>query len=141
MAEYKNIKITKGSAGFGGPLIIEPNETRNKVLCVTGQQISPVAEKIAEMTGCELVDGFKTTVPDEEVAVAVVNCGGTARCGVYPKKRIKTVNVEPVGAVGPLAMYITEDIYVSDVKESNLAYIEEKSSLYRRNQYGSRKKG
>ena len=129
MAEYKNIKITKGSAGFGGPLIIEPNETRNKVLCVTGQQISPVAEKIAEMTGCELVDGFKTTVPDEEVAVAVVNCGGTARCGVYPKKRIKTVNVEPVGAVGPLAMYITEDIYVSDVKESNLAYTEEISKV------------
>ena len=129
MAEYKNIKITKGSAGFGGPLIIEPNETRNKVLCVTGQQISPVAEKIAEMTGCELVDGFKTTVPDEEVAVAVVNCGGTARCGVYPKKRIKTVNVEPVGAVGPLAMYITEDIYVSDVKESNLAYTDETNAV------------
>ncbi|MDX8418471.1 PTS glucitol/sorbitol transporter subunit IIB [Absicoccus intestinalis] len=122
---YKTIKITKGSAGFGGPLIIEPNEKKNKVLCVTGQQISPVAQKIAEMTGCELVDGFKTTVPDDEVAVAVVNCGGTARCGVYPKKRIMTVNVEPVGAVGPLAMYITPDIYVSDVKESNLAYTNE----------------
>ena len=122
---YKNIKITKGSAGFGGPLIIEPNEKKNKVLCVTGQQISPVAKKIAEMTGCELVDGFKTTVPDDEVAVAVVNCGGTARCGVYPKKHIMTVNVEPVGAVGPLAMYITPDIYVSDVKESNLAYTDE----------------
>ena len=127
MAEYKNIKISKGSAGFGGPLIIEPTETRNKVLCVTGQQISPVAKKIAEMTGCELVDGFKTTVPDDEIAVAVVNCGGTARCGVYPKKRIKTVNVEPVGAVGPLAMYIKEDIYVSDVKESNLTYTDEVS--------------
>ena len=122
---YKNIKITKGAAGFGGPLIIEPTETRNKVLCVTGQQISPVAQKIAEMTGCELVDGFKTTVPDEEVACAVVNCGGTARCGVYPKKRIKTINVEPVGAVGPLAMYIKEDIYVSDVRESNLSYTDE----------------
>ena len=124
---YKTIKITKGSAGFGGPLIIEPNEKKNKVLCVTGQQISPVAQKIAEMTGCELVDGFKTTVPDDEVAVAVVNCGGTARCGVYPKKRIMTVNVEPVGAVGPLAMYITPDIYVSDVKESNLSYTDEKT--------------
>ena len=129
MAEYKNIKISKGSAGFGGPLIIEPNETRNKVLCVTGQQISPIATKIAEMTGCELIDGFKTTVPDDEIAVAVVNCGGTARCGVYPKKRIKTVNVEPVGAVGPLAMYITEDIYVSDVKESNLAYTDETNEV------------
>ena len=70
---YKNIKITKGNAGFGGPLIIEPNEHKNKVLCVTGQQVSPVAKKIAEMTGCELVDGFKTTVPDDEVAVAVVS--------------------------------------------------------------------
>ncbi len=127
MAEYKKIKITKGSAGFGGPLIIEPTETRNKVLCVTGQQLSPIAKKIAEMTGCELIDGFKTTVPDEEIAVAVVNCGGTARCGVYPKKRIKTVNVEPVGAVGPLAMYIKEDVYVSDVKESNLSYTDEAS--------------
>ena len=126
---YKNIKITKGSAGFGGPLIIEPTEKRNKVLCVTGQQISPVAKKIAEMTGCELVDGFKTTVPDDEIAVAVVNCGGTARCGVYPKKHIKTVNVEPVGAVGPLAMYITEDIYVSDVKEGNLSYTDETNEV------------
>ena len=122
---YKNIKITKGNAGFGGPLIIEPNEHKNKVLCVTGQQVSPVAKKIAEMTGCELVDGFKTTVPDDEVAVAVVNCGGTARCGVYPKKGIMTVNVEPVGAVGPLAMYIKPEIYVSDVKESNLSYTDE----------------
>ncbi len=122
---YRNIKITKGPAGFGGPLIIEPNETKNVVLCVTGQQISPIAKKIAEMTGCELVDGFSTTVPDEKVAVAVVNCGGTARCGVYPRKRIPTVNVEPVGQAGPLAMYITEDIYVSDVKEANLSYTDE----------------
>jgi len=115
---YKNVKITKGAGGFGGPLVIQPNETKSKVLCVTGQNIHPVAKKIAELTGCELVDGFSTTVPDEEVAVAVVNCGGTARCGVYPRKRIMTVNVEPVGAVGPLAQYITPDIYVSGVTES-----------------------
>ena len=44
---YKNIKITKGNAGFGGPLIIEPNEHKNKILCLTGQQVSPVAKKIA----------------------------------------------------------------------------------------------
>jgi PTS system glucitol/sorbitol-specific IIB component len=125
---YRNIKITKGADGFGGPLIIEPTETRNKVLCVTGQTISPVAKKIAEMTGCELVDGFSTTVPDEQVAVAVVNCGGTARCGVYPRKKILTVNVEPVGAVGPLAQYITPDLYVSDVKESNLSYTDESAA-------------
>ena len=98
---YRKVKITKGSSGWGGPLVLEPNETCNKVLCVTGGGIHPVAAKIAEMTGAETVDGFKTTVPDEQVLVAVVDCGGTARCGVYPKKRINTVNLVPVGAVGP----------------------------------------
>ena len=117
---FKNVKIVKGAGGFGGPLVIQPTEKKNKVLCVTGQTLSPVAKKIAEMTGCELVDGFNTTIPDEEVAVAVVNCGGTARCGVYPRKRIMTVNVEPVGAVGPLAQYITPDIYVSGVTEAEI---------------------
>ena len=92
---YRKVKITKGSSGWGGPLVLEPNETCNKVLCVTGGGIHPVAAKIAEMTGAETVDGFKTTVPDEQVLVAVVDCGGTARCGVYPKKRINTVNLVP----------------------------------------------
>ena len=110
---YRKVKITKGSSGWGGPLVLEPNETCNKVLCVTGGGIHPVAAKIAEMTGAETVDGFKTTVPDEQVLVAVVDCGGTARCGVYPKKRINTVNLVPVGAVGPLAQYITCLLYTS----------------------------
>ena len=122
---YRKVKITKGSSGWGGPLVLEQNETCNKVLCVTGGGIHPVAATIAEMTGAETVDGFKTTVPDEQVLVAVVDCGGTARCGVYPKKRINTVNLVPVGAVGPLAQYITEDIYVSDVKEDTIAFTDE----------------
>ena len=57
---YRKVKITKGSSGWGGPLVLEPNETCNKVLCVTGGGIHPVAAKIAEMTGAETVDGFKT---------------------------------------------------------------------------------
>lgn len=122
---YRKVKITKGSSGWGGPLVLEPNETCNKILCVTGGGIHPIAAKIAEMTGAEIVDGFKTTVPDEQVLVAVVDCGGTARCGVYPKKRIHTVNIVPVGAVGPLAQFITEDIYVSDVKEDNIVFTDE----------------
>lgn len=73
---YRKVKITKGSSGWGGPLVLEPNETCNKILCVTGGGIHPIAAKIAEMTGAETVDGFKTTVPDEQVLVAVVDCGG-----------------------------------------------------------------
>lgn len=112
---YKSVKIKKGSGGWGGPLVITPQPGKDKILSVTGGGISPVAEKIAELTGAVVVDGFKTSVPDEEVLIAVVDCGGTARCGVYPKKNIYTVNLMPVGQSGPLAKYIKEDIYVSGV--------------------------
>ncbi len=114
---YKTIKISRGNTGWGGPLVITPTDKCHTVLSVTGGGIDPVSQKIAELTGGEAVDGWKTNLPDEEIMVAVVDCGGTARCGVYPKKGIYTVNLTPVGQSGPLAQFITEDIYVSDVKE------------------------
>lgn len=114
---YKTIKINRGNTGWGGPLVVTPTDTCHTVLCVTGGGIHPVAAKIAELSGAEVADGWKTSLPDEEVMIAVVDCGGTARCGVYPKKGIYTVNLTPVGQSGPLAQFITEDIYVSDVKE------------------------
>ena len=122
MSEYKSIVINRGANGWGGPLTIVPTETKNKILVVTGGGFPPIAQHIANMTGCELVDGFKTTIPDEEVILAIVDCGGTARCGVYPKKGIFTVNLTPVGKSGPLAKFITEEIYVSDVKESDVSF-------------------
>lgn len=118
----KAVTITRGSGGWGGPLTIQATEKKNKILCVTGGGIHPVALKLAEMTGGEPVDGFKGSVPEEEILVAVVDCGGTARCGVYPKKNIFTVNLMPVGQAGPLAKFIREDIYVSDVNESCITY-------------------
>ncbi|EKF40473.1 PTS system glucitol/sorbitol-specific transporter subunit IIB [Nitratireductor indicus C115] len=120
MKTYKAVKISKGASGWGGPLVIEPTNERNKIVSVTGGGIHPVAQRIAEMTGGEAVDGFKSPPVEGEMAVVVVDCGGTARCGVYPRKRIPTVNLTPVGQAGPLAQFITEDIYVSGVKPENI---------------------
>ncbi|GAB1583088.1 MULTISPECIES: PTS glucitol/sorbitol transporter subunit IIB [Phyllobacteriaceae] len=117
---YKAVKISKGPGGWGGPLVIEPTSQRNKIVSVTGGGIHPVAHRIAELTGGEAVDGFRSPPVEGEMAVVVVDCGGTARCGVYPRKRIPTVNLTPVGQAGPLAQFITEDIYVSGVKPENI---------------------
>ncbi|MFM9591797.1 PTS glucitol/sorbitol transporter subunit IIB [Streptomyces scabiei] len=112
---YPSVFVRKGSGGWGDGLTLRCTATRNKVLSVTGGGIHPVAQRIADLTGAEAVDGFRTTVPDEEVLCAVINCGGTARIGVYPRKRIPTIDVYPGAPGGPLAQYITEDIFVSDV--------------------------
>ena len=122
---YKSVKIEKGPNGWGGPLVITPTEKKNKIVSITGKTVHPLAYKLAELTGCEIVNGFVTGVPEDEIMVVIVDCGGTARCGVYPKKRIFTINVMPVGQAGPLAQYITSDIYVSDVKENNVTLAEE----------------
>ena len=122
---YKAVKREKGPKVWGGPLTITPTEKKNKIVSITGKTIHPLAYKLAELTGCEIVNGFVTGVPEDEIMVVIVDCGGTARCGVYPKKRIFTINVMPVGQAGPLAQYITSDIYVSDVKDKNVTLAEE----------------
>ncbi|MBQ3337829.1 MAG: PTS sorbitol transporter subunit IIB, partial [Selenomonadaceae bacterium] len=86
MADYKAVVVKAGSGGFGGPLTLVPDAKKNKVVNITGGVMSKVAERLAEMTGCELVDGFKTRVPDDEILVVVIDCGGTLRCGIYPQK-------------------------------------------------------
>lgn len=77
MADYKAVVVKAGSGGFGGPLTLIPDAKRNKVVNITGGVMSQVAQRLAEMTGCELVDGFKTRVPDDEILVVVIDCGGT----------------------------------------------------------------
>lgn len=125
MSNFKSIKIEKGSGGFGGPLVVTPTDTRNKVLFITGGGAEPEClAKIVELSGMTAVNGFKTSCPDEEVALAIIDCGGTLRCGIYPKKRIPTVNTNPVGKSGPMAQFITEDIYVSGVKSDNICLAE-----------------
>ncbi|TDT51913.1 PTS system glucitol/sorbitol-specific IIB component [Fonticella tunisiensis] len=121
---YRRVKIHRGPGGWGGPIVVEPTETRNKIVYITGGAKPEVAVRIAELTGCELVDGFKYGVKDSEIACAVINCGGTLRCGIYPQKRIPTVNIMATGKSGPLAMFIKEDIYVSAVRPENIEVLD-----------------
>lgn len=126
--EYKAVKIQKGPGGWGGPLIIKPSEGKDKVVSVTGGGIDSVTQRIADLTGGTAFDGFKSSVPEDQICCVVIDCGGTARCGVYPKKRIPTINLTPVGQVGPLAQYIKEDIYVSGIKPENVALVSDEEA-------------
>ncbi|MGO2100168.1 PTS glucitol/sorbitol transporter subunit IIB [Vagococcus salmoninarum] len=126
MSNYRSITIKKGSGGYGGPLTITPTATKNKFIYVTGGGERPaIVDKIEELTGMESVNGFKTSIPDEEIALAIIDCGGTLRCGIYPQKGIFTVNIVPTGKSGPLAKYINEEIYVSAVGVNQISPAEE----------------
>ena len=117
---YRAVFVRPGTGGWGRGLVIQPTPTRNKIISVTGGGIHPVAQRIAELTGAVAVDGFRSAVPDEEVAAAVINCGGTARIGVYPRKKMLTIDVYPGAPGGPLAKYITPDLFVSAVSPNDV---------------------
>src|SRR5262245_45224365 len=71
---YRRVKIAHGTRGWGGPLIIEPKPGKNLIYCVTGGGIHPVAQRIAELTGGQTFDGFRSKADFEEIAVAVIDC-------------------------------------------------------------------
>lgn len=123
MADYKTVKISAGRGGWGGPLTVTPTADRNLIYSVTGGGIHPIAARIAELTGAQAFDGFSSSAPFDKIAVAVIDCGGTARIGVYPMKKIPTVDIHRASPSGPLAKFITEQIFVSGVKTEDIAEV------------------
>lgn len=74
MSEYRAITITQGSGGFGGPLTVEPKEGKDVLLYITGGGAEPdILPKIVELTGCRPVNGFKTSVPEEEIFLVTLS--------------------------------------------------------------------
>ena len=121
-AGLRSITITCGDGGYGGPVTVTPTERRHIVLYMTGGGLIPEPlEKIVALSGMRAVNGNEQTVPDEEVALAIIDCGGTLRCGIYPGKGIPTVNLLATGRSGPLAKYMTEDLYVSAVTSAQVS--------------------
>ena len=117
---YQPLRVSRGAGGWGRGLTLIPTKKAHTILSVTGGGIHPVALAMASLSGMEVVDGFHRSVPEEEIACAVIDCGGTARIGVYPMKKILTVDVLPSDPSGPLSRYITEENFVSGVSEGEI---------------------
>ena len=122
--QYRAVKIVAGKRGWGGPLVIAPSAEKPYIYCVTGGGIHPVAQRITDLTGGIPFDGFKSKRDFNEIAVAVIDCGGTARVGVYPMKGVMTVDIHSTKPSGPLFRFIKEDIFVSGVSEEEITLVE-----------------
>lgn len=122
--EYRKVRINPGKRGWGAGLEVLPTAERRLIYSVTGGGIHPLAQHIADLTGGEAFDGFRSKADFDEIAVAVIDCGGTARIGVYPMKGVLTVDVHGASPSGPLMRFITEENFVSGTTVDDVEVVE-----------------
>lgn len=123
--DYRTVRIKPGGRGWGSGWTVTPVPGKDLIYSVTGGGIHPVAQRIADLTGGRAFDGFKSKAGFDEIAVAVIDCGGTARIGVYPMKGVLTVDVHGASPSGPLMRFITEENFVSGVTIDEIELVEE----------------
>ncbi len=121
---YRKVMVNPGGRGWGKGLVIAPEPGKDLIYSVTGGGIHPVAQRIADLTGGTPFDGFKSKAAFEEIACAVIDCGGTARIGVYPMKGVLTVDIHGASPSGPLMRFINEENFVSGTGLDNIEVIE-----------------
>ncbi|MGH9242803.1 MAG: PTS sorbitol transporter [Acidimicrobiales bacterium] len=122
--EYRKVRIKPGTKGWGVGFEVEPKPGQDLIYSVTGGGIHPVAQRIADLSGGKPFDGFKSKAGFDEIAVAVIDCGGTARIGVYPLKGVLTVDIHGASPSGPLVRFITEENFVSGVSPDDIEVID-----------------
>lgn len=121
---YRKVKVNPGKKGWGDGLVIAPEPGKDLIYSVTGGGIHPVAQRIAELTGGRPFDGFSSKADFHEIACAVIDCGGTARIGVYPMKGVLTVDIHGTSPAGPLMRFITEENFVSGTGVDDIELID-----------------
>jgi len=120
----KTLKIRAGKGGWGTELIID-FPSHKKIMYMVGGTRPAIVDRLVELTGLDAVDGFKESCDYGEMACAVIDCGGSMRCGLYPKNNIPTLNVMPTGKSGVMAKYINENNYISNVNENCIDVVDE----------------
>ncbi|MDD3184714.1 MAG: PTS glucitol/sorbitol transporter subunit IIB [Anaerostipes sp.] len=125
----KIVKVEKGTTGWGGPFTLYASGKQNVVASVTGGGIDPLAQKIADLLEVPVVDGFNNKVEPENMIVVVTDCGGTARCGVYPKMGVKTIDINAISPSGPLAKFMNEENFCSGCTIDTAYLVEDDGSI------------
>ncbi|WP_342047393.1 hypothetical protein [Bacillus sp. OTU530] len=80
---------------------------------------------MAELTGIGVIDGLKASIPSHEIACVIIDCGGTAHCGVYLNMGAMIINLLPTSPSGLLMHFIKEHNFVSRIKEEHIDILQE----------------